>query len=628
MLTIEELKKKLVRQPETSHFTRELTVDESTIDKENMYCEFSVSSEYPVRRWFGYEILDHNPTSIRLGRLLDGAAHRDGHYGDQIGIVKKAWIDSSSKKLRVGVQFSKNTPRAVIIFDDIADGIRKNVSMEYDIFDFVLERRDEENDIDYYRIVDWEPIHTCHTPDGADPNVGNGRSREQSQEQPKNESSENSIKINNQRSAPMTEEEKAKLEAEKASIRQNETDRIKSIYAMADDMQRNIPHKNLRAEAEKFVAEDKSFKDFYDFCSKEMRSPEAVRTPEAHIDAPEKEMRDYSIAKAILAAASGKRDTLGVELEMHKTLVKKLDRQVGENTILIPTNVFRKGDFAREKREQVVGTAALGGNTVLQEVIDRSFIEYLSNTSAFINAGITFIPGMSGNVPFIREIDEHSFSWTPESTGPSDSDVRFSKEEVGPKLGGARTKISRQMLLQSPNVSEAWARRKLTAACRRGIDKAIAYGTGLNNQPFGFKNITGTHAFDGAGFNRAKAIEVRQAIKSDNAELGQISWMTNPVTAGVLMNKEISQGTAKYLWDENTNMMVGRNGNEANQVDEGDLFYAVWASILLLEWGFLEIDANPFGEQWAAGGIDVKALIAMNTYYEYPQSIAIVEGVN
>jgi hypothetical protein len=176
-LKLEEIRKKLGQRGEqTFQLSRDMQVDETTIDKEGCTAEFSVSSEYPVMRWFGNEILDHQSTSIRWGRLTDGAAHRDGHKGDQIGIVDKAWIDSAEKKLRVKVRFSKNTDRAVQIFKDIVDGIRKNVSISYDIYDLVLESETE--NVDTYRITDWEPIHTCHTPDGADPTVGNGRSKE------------------------------------------------------------------------------------------------------------------------------------------------------------------------------------------------------------------------------------------------------------------------------------------------------------------------------------------------------------------------------------------------------------------------------------------------------------------
>src|ERR1035437_6709272 len=133
-LTIEQIRKKLAsRGEETYSLSREMAVSPDTIDKEACTAEFSVSSEYPVLRWFGYEILDHNTTSIRWGRLTDGCAHRDTHYGDQIGVVEKAWLDVAEKKLRVNVRFSKNTARAVEIFNDIVDGIRKNVSIAYDI---------------------------------------------------------------------------------------------------------------------------------------------------------------------------------------------------------------------------------------------------------------------------------------------------------------------------------------------------------------------------------------------------------------------------------------------------------------------------------------------------------------
>ena len=52
-------------------------------DDDQMEFRATISSELPVTRWFGREILDHTDASIRMGRLNGGAAVLDRHHGDQ-----------------------------------------------------------------------------------------------------------------------------------------------------------------------------------------------------------------------------------------------------------------------------------------------------------------------------------------------------------------------------------------------------------------------------------------------------------------------------------------------------------------------------------------------------------------
>jgi hypothetical protein len=359
-----------------------------------------------------------------------------------------------------------------------------------------------------------------------------------------------------------------------------------------------------------------------------MKKPEAVRTPEAHIDMEKKEFESYSIAKVYEAIGSKNLKNLGVEFKAHQEIVKRLGFDPGPDHILVPTNVLSRAlpKLNDGKRAQVVGTPGLGGYTVMEEVAGNTLIEYLHNTSAFLQAGVTMLSGLTGEVPFIREVDEHTFTWTPENTAPTASDVTFTKESYLPKLGGARTQISRQLLLQSDFVGEAYARRKLMGAIRRALDLAIPNGTGINNQPTGFKTISGTHSFLGANFNRAKAIDMRSAIKADNAEFGTIGFIANSVTVGDLQKSPIAANYPAFLCDDNLKM-VARSVSESNQITLGDLYYLVFSTINVLEWGYLDISANPYGDMWASGGLDIRALVAMNLHFEYPQSIAIATGV-
>lgn len=153
---------------------RAASIESGSIDQENMTVDLSFSSEEPVKRWFGHEILSHKKEDVNLDRLNDSAAVLVNHNGDQVGVVEKAMI--KSKKGLAKLRFSPNTDYAKAVFQDIVDGIRKNVSVGYDIIEFQLDREDE-NGVATYR-AQWEPLEISMVGVPADKTVGVGRSHE------------------------------------------------------------------------------------------------------------------------------------------------------------------------------------------------------------------------------------------------------------------------------------------------------------------------------------------------------------------------------------------------------------------------------------------------------------------
>ena len=132
----------VVRQIQGEPLLRALTVVEDSIDQEARTVEVAVSSEYPFRRWFGMEILDHSPESVDLTRLKNGAPLLDQHNDwRQIGVVEDAWLDGD-RKLRARVRFSRSA-EAEVVWQDVVDGIRRHISTRYLIHEMVLERSDD-----------------------------------------------------------------------------------------------------------------------------------------------------------------------------------------------------------------------------------------------------------------------------------------------------------------------------------------------------------------------------------------------------------------------------------------------------------------------------------------------------
>ena len=77
----------------TGALHRSFDLSRDAINEEARTVELAFSSEAPVQRWFGDEILDHDAKSIRLGRLNDGGPVLVDHDGtDHVGVVESVVI--------------------------------------------------------------------------------------------------------------------------------------------------------------------------------------------------------------------------------------------------------------------------------------------------------------------------------------------------------------------------------------------------------------------------------------------------------------------------------------------------------------------------------------------------------
>ena len=156
---------------------RNLNITSGNIDEEARTVDISFSSEVVVSRYFGNEILDHDPKSVDLSRLNNGAAVLEDHGGGQIGKVLNATIEGGRGMAKL--MFSR-VGRGAEVFQDIVDGIRENISVGYQLRD--LTRVDDIEGEPTFRSMNWLPFEISVVGTPADTSVGIGRSKENSTE--------------------------------------------------------------------------------------------------------------------------------------------------------------------------------------------------------------------------------------------------------------------------------------------------------------------------------------------------------------------------------------------------------------------------------------------------------------
>lgn len=119
-----------------------------------------------------FEELGLEKKNVRMGRMESGNSPvLDSHGMGQragikatIGVVEKAEL-IVGKRGEAKLRFSKRDD-VTEIFNDIEDGIIRNVSVGYNTFKF--EKVGEENDVPIFRAIDWEPVEISVVAAGAD----------------------------------------------------------------------------------------------------------------------------------------------------------------------------------------------------------------------------------------------------------------------------------------------------------------------------------------------------------------------------------------------------------------------------------------------------------------------------
>ena len=202
---------------ETGQLSRIFDLDRSAIDETNRSVSVIFSSETPVERNFGVEILDHNRGSVRMDRLQKRAPVLLNHnMSDQLGVVERATIDDD-RKGRAVLRFGRGRLGSEI-FNDVVDGIRSQVSVGYRIHK--MEKADDEKLT--YRAVSWEPFEISIVPTGADSMAIVGRSEDQNF---KTEIIERTSKMENQiiqEPSPQVDEGKLREAVQKAELQRNQ----------------------------------------------------------------------------------------------------------------------------------------------------------------------------------------------------------------------------------------------------------------------------------------------------------------------------------------------------------------------------------------------------------------------
>lgn len=529
--------------------------------------EFPFSSEYPVARYFGNEILSHEGKAADLSRLNDGAPLLFNHNPDRvIGVVERAYIDGNKRRGYARVRFSRN-PFAQEILSDVKDGVLRNVSFGYSI-----DKMEERGSGDFVATA-WSPYEISVVSVPADPGVGIGRSLE-------DDTAASAAPTPDP--IPSMENTTPDLAVVRAEAAEAERARISDITALCDkhgmaDLGRQMVESGRSIDEARAAVLDK------------LNIPqETVTMQAADIGLSEKESRSFSFLRAINYLSNptdrSAREAAAFEIEASEAAAAKLGRQ--SRGITVPQEVLR--------RDLNVGAATAGGNLVATELDAGSFIDLLRNASALDQAGATVLTGLTGNVAIPRQSGAATAYWVAESGSPTESQQTVDQVSLVPRTVAAYTDFSRRLMIQSSIDVENMVRNDLARVIALKIDAAGLYGTGSSNEPLGLKNTTGigTEDFAADAPTFAEVVALESDVATANALLGSPVYLMNAAMRGNLKTTKKDAGSGIFIMENGE--VNGYRGVLSNQVASGDLWFGNFADLIIGYFSGLDLMVDPY----------------------------------
>ena len=568
--------------------------------------EFSFSSEAPVERWFGSEILSHERSAVDLTRLNDGAPLLWNHNPDQVlGVVERGWIDGEKKRGMVAVRFSRS-PFAEEKLADIRDGILRNVSVGYSILE-----ADQSRD-GAVVATNWQPHEVSVVSIPADASIGIGRALEDAAAPAATETPT---------PTQIVEDTNINLDEVRAQAAADERSRVASITSLcrehkADDLAQGLIERGAsEPEAMRLILAEIAKRASKPQPATPAAAPAAAQAiGSADIGLSEREVRSFSFVKAIRALSNPNdrqaREEAGFEFEASRAVEQRTGQQA--RGLLVPSDVLT--------RDLTVGTASGAGDLVFTDARPGSFIELLRNRMALNALGITTLSGLQGNVAIPRQTGAATAYWVAEGGAPTESAPSVDQVTLTPRTVGAFTDFTRRLMLQSSIDVETMVRNELAMVLALEIDRVGLYGLGSSGEPMGIKLTTGINTKDFAADSPtyAELVAMESEITADNADIGAMGYLTNSTRAGAMKTTEKASNTAQFVYEPG-GTVNGYGLVVSNQVASGDVFFGVWSQLVLGLWSSIDLTVDTTTLN-TSGGVRVIALQDVDFAVRHPEA--------
>lgn len=573
---------------------RSATFERASLDIDKREIALSLSSDEPCRMFGIDEILDHRESSIRLQRLRDAGVFLWNHDRNAV-LGRIVDVKTDGRRLTATVRFAPATNRlAEEKMRDVEAGILRETSIGYRVYNVLLESSTEE--VDTYRVMDWEPFEGSLVSIPADCSVGVGRSATPDESNPPYALPAAPSAAIQTRSINMPDPVQTPTVDDALKL---ERQRNNDIQAIADKLAGKIP--GVVEMARSMIRDGNPVEDMQKWVVNAAGGREITSSAPTLPEMEKQGKRSFSLLRLLGSFERDSHIDAGFEREVSQA-IRKSSGRTHRGEITVPNEVF---GMASRALQATVATA--GGFTV--DSVMLPLIEKLDNLMVLGQLGVTRLSGLVGNVAIPRQTGGSTAYWVPENGVLTDSASTFDQITLTPHTVGATMPVGKQLIVQSSIDAEAFARSELQLRIAIAIDLAAFQGSGGAGQPLGlFNQLTATTGgtiesgkvckvtFGGAA-DYADMVSFQAQPLQSNVATGNWAYVIDPQTFGKLKTVARLSSTASGFLFEGTfvnGTIDGYSAKISQHVPSHYMCFGAWNQMLFADWAGVDLVVDPY----------------------------------
>lgn len=568
------------------------------IDERARTVELAFASEAAVERSWGIEVLDCGQRSIRLDRMAAGANLLCDHdMRDVVGVVESVTV-GSDRVVRAVVRFGRS-PRAEEIWQDVRDGIRRNVSFGYLIHR--AELVESKSAQDTFRVVDWEPFEVSLVSIPDDPTVGIGRALDTAQRLPGLPLSPGRAQF-----APGVLES---IERARASRRQLAADQLLVQRAVDAAMRAE------RQEMARSLSALESQSPSQAHPTMQMQLNPAINTPHGPVyDISGSDVRriaaamgEFSIQRAVSRLMNGERLD-GIEADVTEAFMSRAGHGRAANLVL-PWAVLAGASERGLSVSNVSAGAALAASVAARNApAALQPYSFAARAGMQIEAGLT--EGKTGLLSIAEDIDFHWLENEFDNSAPPDTPT-IGVAWARPHLAIGLVKFSDLLVRLTGGAVEPMLRRVFLSSAGRLIDRMVLRGREADPaEPMGLLTTAGIQRLTASLAAGDDIAKVNEAMRLTCTRLGDdegAAFVLGPTARSRLLAKDAADRGAMR-----DGRLQGRTTHTTAAMLDNGLVYGKWATSTLALYGpGIEIAVDPF-TGFKSNTIAMRCMVAMD----------------
>ena len=614
--------------------------------------EVIFSSEEEVDMWWGKEKLMHGEGNVDLSYLNAQKSpflinHSTWNADNVIGVIESARVEDG--KGYATIRFGQ-ADRANEYYRDVLDGIRRCISVGYEVREWTIE--DADTDDPLWIATDWVPreISLVTFPADDTAEVLRGKRNDFMFElQKEDDDMLMRSKEGNPEEKPKIEEtkteeapkEETKTEERAQTETRTETRSEEGYGAEANQIFQLAKDVELDDErAYRAVQNKQSFVDFQGEVLKEMKASRAEIGPNGELEVDinkenrfegtnvePKDKDKFRVTELIIGKMEDFKGTRGgFEKEICDEEEKRRTKAGMEvRGLAIPGSIVgtaaewraRQAQIADMKQRAVIaGTDASGGYLVDSELRPEAFIDVLYGEFAVSRAS-TMLMDVKGDISIPKQDGRVTAMWKGEVAAADESNPTFESLTLSPKELRVLSRFSRTFAIQSSLDAENLARRNIMRGLGEALDTALIYGSGASNQIAGVTTINRIDTTPWAGrieYTKANGatyedcLSAIEKLGTANIPMGMgIEWIASWKFWLDTKKKAMLTNGSYPIWYNN--MICDFPASATSQIKQGSqnafgtstarpnadhAFVANWTYLIVAMWGGLDLVIDPY----------------------------------